>query len=840
MHVDLDGLSPHEKLTVRVVIDDAAVERTVEGVEGALSDLVVSVPLKRFRPWSPEHPNLYTARVDLVSAENRVLQSRFERFGVRKLEVRGKAFYLNDRPFYIRGCGHHNVYPLEGFAPANRELHRRHLALQRAAGFNFSRTHTRCPPPEHFDAADELGILIEAELPYYNDQPTQAFAFDPKRDVTELWRNFRRHPSFAVYSMGNEGTFSPEGDMRLHRYVKAMDPDRLKINQDGGEPSINPPEASDFLGGPIDVWTRGSFDPDRPFVAHEYLNLAVKFDPRREDRYTGVMPSPITRADRRALLAEFGLDEPWGDRLQDAQHALQRHYLKAGLESARLDPHCDGFCFWALTDTGAPQGKTVASVGLFDAFMGVKPNGFTPREMARFNSADCVLADLRPASRILAEGDRFEADVWFAHYSEARTSSAPTRWWLRTTDRVLVEGTLPSSPGDVSAVHLIGNVSFAVPAVGAPCKAEFAVKVGRAENHWDVWLFPRRETRALPDVAVADALSPPLSRLYGDLLGEGGAARAKLVVAPLGSALCADALARGQRVLAIDKTTGVPNIRLGWWWLGPQVGSALVDSPVFGALPHEGHLSPLLFRVVKLGLPLPVEGLLPQDVFMVDEGGKDFRLHLAQATCGKGSVLVCHGLDVLSGTPEGTALLDGLVDYALSDAFSPASEIELPRLGGSLRELNGWSRTVRRAEFLTSDLPSGAGAFEYVQGVEDRNEMSWLTAEVPLEIKDAPTCTFAFWGGMRYWARPEMPVSIFVDGVKAIDIPALVWADAVWRTGDCVLKYTKGMEGDRTGDYGLFELTVPTSLLAPGRPVELKAKAVLNGSGRAFGIIVPE
>ena len=32
------------------------------------------------------------------------------------------------------------------------------------------------------------------------------------------------------------------------------------------------------------------------------------------------------------------------------------------------------------------------------------------------------------------------------------------------------------------------------------------------------------------------------------------------------------------------------------------------------------------------------------------------------------------GLDVLGGTPEGTSLLDGMVDYVRSDAFAPTSD----------------------------------------------------------------------------------------------------------------------------------------------------------------------
>ena len=342
-------------------------------------ETVVRLPLPNFRPWSPEHPNLYTARVDLVE-NGQVIQTRLERFGVRKLEVRGKEFYLNGKPFYVRGFGDDHVYPITGITPPDRDLHRAHLAKARAAGFNFVRLHTHTELPEYYEAADELGIMIEPELPYYSDSPTEGFAFDPKRDVTELWRHFRRHPSFAVYSMGNEGSFGPTLDARLHAYVKAMDPDRLKINQDCQSEKINPPEAADYLGGPIKPWPRGSFNPERPFVTHEYLNLCIKCDSRDEALYTGAWMPPATRKGRADWLAKFGLDHTWGDRLQDAQNALQRHYQKQGVEAARADPYCDGHIFWTIVDVVVGQGNPCfyTAQGLFNPFWESKRGGGAP------------------------------------------------------------------------------------------------------------------------------------------------------------------------------------------------------------------------------------------------------------------------------------------------------------------------------------------------------------------------------------------------------------------------------------------------------------------------------
>ena len=97
--------------------------------------------------------------------------------------------------------------------------------------------------------------------------------------------------------------------------------------------------------------------------------------------------------------------------------------------------------------------------------------------------------------------------------------------------------------------------------------------------------------------------------------------------------------------------------------MGDQIGTALLKHPVFGDLPHEGHLSPLLFRIVGKGKPLAGSGYKEEDLFMVGEGGEKCFTYLAMRKVGEGMVVESFGLDLLSGKPEGEAILDGMIDY---------------------------------------------------------------------------------------------------------------------------------------------------------------------------------
>ena len=654
--VKVEGLDEVEKrggggqwngsLSLRATVEGETKEIAIRSTP-APSTYTLEVPLRIFRAWSPEHPNLYTAAVELVE-NGQVVQRRNERFGVRKIEVRGKEFYLNGRPFFARGFGDDHIYPMTGLSPADRQVHFRHLSLARRAGFNLVRLHTHCELPEYFEAADEAGVLVQPELPYYSDEPGERFAFDPKGDVTELWRNYRRHPSFAIYSMGNEGSFGPDLDRALHRYVKAMDPDRLKLNQDNHQAASNPPDSSDFQGGPKTIWPRGSVDPDCPFVAHEYMNLCVKFDVRQEGRYTGVWMPPGTRAMRAEWLAKSGLDAAvWGDRLQDAQHALQAIWQKCGIEAARMDPHCDGYSFWTIVDVVVwnDEAKAFSAQGLLDPFWCPKRGGFTPEEFAVFNSASCVLVDTPLTNRVYGTGDVFAADVLFSHYGDEPLPAARLDWRFVADGKVLCSDRIELGPQALGAARKVCDVKCRVPQVDRACKAILEVVLSAngadvARNSYDHWFFPKSS--------------------LDDVLAE--ASKRGVTIALEGSDEAKAAERENRPSVIISGANGKSNIRLGWWWMGKQMGMVLKSHPALKYLPHEGCLSPLLFRIVKEGRPLPAEGISSENAIVVGEGATTCYSYLSELQIGRTRVMRVDGLDLLADTPEGNAILKGLVE----------------------------------------------------------------------------------------------------------------------------------------------------------------------------------
>lgn len=661
--------------------DGAVVGNLRQGValdETGGADLACEVPLPGVHLWTPESPVLYVAEVTLLDGDT-PLHGWNERFGLRKLEVRGDRFFLNGAPFLARGFGDDYIYPLTLISPPDREAHLKHLLAAKQAGFNYVRLHTHCEIPEFYEAADEAGILVQPELPYYHDITTEAFEFDPMRDLQELYRHYRRYVSFASYSLGNEGHLGTPLDRELYQWAKQNDPDRIFQHQDGG---CNMPGNTDYytpngygLASSIRPWAQGAFDAlEAPFIAHEYLNLGIKMDSRIAPKFTGAIPSPRTLEAYEDSLKEAGLDRAWGDACLDAAHALQGYYQKRGIERARLDPACDGYSYWTIVDVMVEQAGTYTGQGFLNAFWEEKQGGLTLDQFRRFNGPTALLSAITPDSAIAVSGDTCTAALWISHFIGESLEEARIDWRVVAGEAILAEGALDPlgvSPGDVKEV---GTASFTVPDLDAPVHAVFEARLEGSDilNAWDLWLFPKRTTKDGTAIAVTDDLYDGLSARYSGLakIGTPEAASSGVVIGSWDHPDLLAAVEQGKRGLMIGPAEGAPNVELGWWWLGDQLGTAFANHPVFGDFPHNGVLTPLWFRLIKKGVPLPLTQYGEFEYLAVGEGQTQYFAYIMEKQPPSGPpLLMTHGVDLLSDTPEGAYLLDAMITYMRSNAF---------------------------------------------------------------------------------------------------------------------------------------------------------------------------
>ena len=219
-------------------------------------------------------------------------------------------------------------------------------------------------------------------------------------------------------------------------------------------------------------------------------------------------------------------------------------------------------------------------------------------------------------------------------------------------------------------------------------KATLSAHVGGVgTNDREFWIFPRRETPDGSFLAVSDALRPAFAKLFRNVRGAIDAERAEIVVAEADNPLLAAATGRGQRTVAVGDVNRTPaggckfwslgreispenqsayrqlspDVSLGWWSMGAQVGTALKKHPALTLLPHEGFLSPLLFGTIGKGRKLPFAGADAKTLIIAGEGGDSCYAYMAELEGGR--QIATWGLDLMSGRPEATAILDGVISY---------------------------------------------------------------------------------------------------------------------------------------------------------------------------------
>jgi beta-galactosidase len=159
--------------------------------------------------WDIENPYLYYAHMRLYEGD--VLKDEQTiRFGIRSIDYeRGKGLVLNGEVTKFKGvCLHHDLGPLG--AAVNRAALKRQLRIMKEMGVNAIRSAHNMPSMEQVELCDEMGILMLAESfdewakPKVKNGYNRLFDKWAEKDVVNLVRATRNHPSIIMWSAGNE------------------------------------------------------------------------------------------------------------------------------------------------------------------------------------------------------------------------------------------------------------------------------------------------------------------------------------------------------------------------------------------------------------------------------------------------------------------------------------------------------------------------------------------------------------------------------------------------------------------------------------------------------------
>lgn len=165
-------------------------------------------------PWTPENPKLYDLKVSLYSLNNgrkgELLDQQTKKIGFRTIECSAeKGFALNGVTRKIKGvCLHHDLGMIG--AAVNKSAIIRQIELLKAMGCDAIRTAHNMPSQMQMDVCDSLGMMVMAEsFDMWNYKKckngyARFFKEWSDRDIENLVKANRLHPSIVMWSVGNE------------------------------------------------------------------------------------------------------------------------------------------------------------------------------------------------------------------------------------------------------------------------------------------------------------------------------------------------------------------------------------------------------------------------------------------------------------------------------------------------------------------------------------------------------------------------------------------------------------------------------------------------------------
>ncbi len=338
-YLQLDGVTPSQSVKVEI----PALKLAVEAATDASGRAAFEFGLNGAELWSPEHPRLY--EVSLSAGADHLT----EKIGFRTIETRGADILLNGKSIFLRGICLHEENPLRGGRATTAAEARQMLGWARELGCNYVRL-AHYPHNENVArVADEMGILLWAEVPVYwtihwDNPATYANA---ENQLTELITRDRNRASIIIWSMANETPISPARTAFLKKMVahaRELDPTRLIS------------AAMEVHADPADINTKIVEDPLAEVTDVVSFNQYIGW-------YVGV-PDDCAKVrwvvpyNKPVLISEFGgdaLQGMHGDRLTRFTEEFQADLYRKTLPMLEKIPQLRGMTPWILCDFRSPR-----------------------------------------------------------------------------------------------------------------------------------------------------------------------------------------------------------------------------------------------------------------------------------------------------------------------------------------------------------------------------------------------------------------------------------------------------------------------------------------------------
>ncbi|MBQ2436091.1 MAG: beta-glycosidase [Bacteroidaceae bacterium] len=643
----------------------------------------------------------------------------------KDFHIEGQQFFANGHPIYLRGRHDACVWPLTGHVAMDVDSWRHYFKVCEEYGLNHVRFHSWCPPEAAFVAADEYGIYLQPELPFWGD-------FNPKDTVLmdflmaegeAIMREYAHHPSFRMFALGNELRGSIPKMTEFIEHFRAMAPDKiytLSSNYYLGYQGVKP--GMDFFvtcrvggegWGNYGTHTRGSFSfadaADGGMINHFYPNTRMNFEegcsltdvpiishetaqfqtyPNYDEiaKYTGAL-YPYNMEIFRDRLEKAGM----ADQAKAFHQASGQWSLRLYKQDIEMDLRTPNMAGFQLLDLQDYPGQGSAYVGILDAFLDTK--GMCTAEEWRGFCAPVV--PLLIADKFCYTNEEvLHADIQIANYGEESLKGKTVTWNLGEKSGAIVVAT------DEFGLIDAGVLDIPLADYQQATQLELTLQVeGKKEcNTYDIWVYPaKNELETLKEKAlITRTLTADVARRLEN--GE------SVLLMPDASEQTVGGLFQTDYWnYRMFKTISENNNR----HVSPGTLGILTDPahPLFASFPTEMHTNWQWFPVVKASHPFKLDNTAADYrpiVQVIDNIERNHKLGLVfEFAVGKGKLLVVMSdLEKASEHPEGEQFYLSVLRYMTSQHFAPKTAITVadfhrlmttPVVAGEIGKLNNIS-----------------------------------------------------------------------------------------------------------------------------------------------------
>jgi hypothetical protein len=654
--------------------------------------------------WDDYRRPLYQLNTTIYNKS--IEDSKSALFGMRKFEAVGTQFAINGRTTFLRGKHDACVFPLTGYPPMKLDGWIRVFQIAKSYGINHYRFHSYCPPEAAFEAADQLGVFLQPELPFWGGLESDSVAAMLKDEGLAMLKSYANHPSFVMFSPGNEIW---SGHDRVEKIIVALKEKDIRplytMGANNNIGYVGPRPCSDYH-----IAARTSYERDTtlthlrltqafadsrdggilntkrssttinfgysvshinvPLIGHETGQYQIYPDYKEIEKYTGVVRAWNLEVFRSRLEQAGMLDQNID--FHKASGAWSALCYKAEMEAAL---RTKGFAGFQLLDLQDYPGQGTALVGILDAFMDSK--NVISRETWLQSCNDVVLLLLFPKYCWQID-EHFQAELQVANYSNRSITDEIVWEIMDQQGRIFKTGTFSKLKIPKGKLENIGEIDVALDSFEQSEKLtiNLAFQKSGYSNTYPVWIFPVPEKQfASVGITIAENIDDEvITRLQK---GE------KVLLFPTAESVRDESVAG---LFPPDFWNYGMFKGISEWVKKPVSPGTLgiltnPGHPLFNNFPTDFHTNWQWWSIIKASRPLNLNKTARDYrpiVQVIDNFERNNKYGLIfEFAVAKGKLLICMArLNEIMDNPEANQLAVSILRYMQSEDFNPDFSVD--------------------------------------------------------------------------------------------------------------------------------------------------------------------